>query len=50
MRTILNLGLKEAKDLVEKAPPNVIKKDLKKSEAEELMKKFEALGCKVKLI
>lgn len=48
VREVTGLGLKEAKDLVEGAP-----KDLKpaapKAEAEEIKKKIEAAGGKVKL-
>lgn len=48
VREVTGLGLKEAKDLVEGAP-----KDLKpaapKAEAEEIKKKIEAAGAKVKL-
>lgn len=42
------LGLKEAKDLVDGAP-KPIKKGLKKDEAEELKKKFEAVGAIIEL-
>lgn len=42
------LGLKEAKDLVEAAPKEV-KKDLKKEEAEEALKKLQAAGAKASL-
>ena len=42
------IGLKEAKDLVEGAPKNV-KEGLKKEDAEELKKKFEAVGATVEL-
>lgn len=48
VREVTGLGLKEAKDLVEGAP-----KDLKpaspKAEAEEIQKKIQAAGGKVKL-
>jgi len=42
------LGLKEAKDLVESAPKPVLQK-VKKEEAEEAKKKLEAAGAKVEL-
>jgi large subunit ribosomal protein L7/L12 len=44
-------GLKEAKDVVDAAAtePQVIKESVKKEEAEELKKKFEAAGGKVEL-
>lgn len=42
------LGLKEAKDLVDKAP-KAIKEGLKKDEAEELKKKLEEVGAVVEL-
>ncbi|MBU6141448.1 MAG: 50S ribosomal protein L7/L12 [Proteobacteria bacterium] len=48
VRAITNLGLKEAKDLVEGAP-KTIKSDVPTSEAEELKKKLEAVGAKVEL-
>ena len=48
VRAITNLGLKEAKDLVE-AAPKPIKEDATKEEAEEMKKKLEAAGAKVTL-
>ena len=42
------LGLKEAKDLVESAPAEILK-EVKKEEAEEAKKKMEAAGAKVEL-
>ncbi|HEY9217795.1 MAG TPA: 50S ribosomal protein L7/L12, partial [Phenylobacterium sp.] len=41
-----DLGLKEAKDLVEGAPQNV-KENVSKQEAEEIKKKLEAAGAAV---
>ena len=41
-----DLGLKEAKDLVEGAPQNV-KENISKQEAEEVKKKLEAAGASV---
>lgn len=51
VRDITQKGLKEAKDLVDAAAttPQVIKENVKKEEAEELKKKFEAAGAKVEL-
>ena len=46
VRAITNLGLKEAKDLVE-AAPKTVKSDVAKAEAEEMKKKLEAAGAKV---
>ena len=43
VRAITGLGLKEAKELVEKAPSDV-KADVKKEEAEEIKKKLEDQG------
>ena len=43
-----DLGLKEAKDLVEKAPQTLLK-EVKKEEAEEAKKKLEEAGAKVEL-
>ena len=48
VRAATNLGLKEAKDLVESAPKPV-KEGVKKEEAEELKKKLEEAGAKVEL-
>ena len=48
IRTITNLGLKEAKELVESAPKPV-KTGVKKEEAEEIKKKLEAAGATVQL-
>lgn len=48
VRGITNLGLKEAKDLVEGAPKPV-KEDVSKEEAEEIKGKLEAVGAKVEL-
>ena len=42
------LGLKEAKDLVESAPAEILK-EVKKEEPEEAKKKMEAAGAKVEL-
>lgn len=48
VRAITNLGLKEAKDLVEGAPKTV-KEGASKEEAEEIKKKLETAGAKVEL-
>ena len=48
VRAATNLGLKEAKELVEGAP-KPIKEGVSKEEAEELKKKLEAAGAKVEL-
>ena len=48
VRVITQLGLKEAKDLVE-AAPKTIKEGVKKEEAEEIKKKLEDVGAKVEL-
>jgi len=48
VRTITNLGLKEAKDLVDGAP-KPIKEGATKEEAEEIKKKLEAAGATVEL-
>ncbi len=48
VRAITQLGLKEAKDLVEGAPKTV-KEGIKKEEAEELKKKLEDAGATVEL-
>jgi large subunit ribosomal protein L7/L12 len=48
VRAITGLGLKEAKDLVDGAPKTV-KEGVPAAEAEEMKKKLEAAGAKVKL-
>lgn len=48
VREVTELGLKEAKDLVEKAP-KMVKQGVKKEDAENMKKKLEAVGCKVAL-
>lgn len=48
VKTVLGLGLKEAKDLVESAPA-VLKEGVKKDEAEEMKKAIEEAGGKVEL-
>jgi large subunit ribosomal protein L7/L12 len=48
VREITQLGLKEAKDLVEGAP-KAVKEAAPKAEAEEIKKKLEAVGAKVEL-
>ena len=48
VRAITNLGLKEAKDLVEGAPKTV-KEGVSKADAEKFKKQLEAAGAKVEL-
>ncbi|XXM90086.1 50S ribosomal protein L7/L12 [Candidatus Hodgkinia cicadicola] len=48
VRSLLSLGLKEAKDFVDSVP-KAIKCGLSKSEADALKAKFEALGAEIKL-
>lgn len=48
VRAVTNLGLKEAKDLVEGAP-KVVKEGVSKEEAQDLEKKLTAAGAKVEL-
>lgn len=48
IREITQLGLKDAKDLVE-AAPKIVKESVSKAEAEELKKKIEETGAKVTL-
>ena len=48
VRAATSLGLKEAKDLVERAPKEV-KTGVPKKEAEEIKAKLEAAGAKVEL-
>jgi large subunit ribosomal protein L7/L12 len=51
VRDVTGKGLKESKDLVDAvaSSPQVIKENVKKQEAEEIKKKFEAAGAKVEL-
>lgn len=46
VRAVTQLGLKEAKELVESAP-KVVKEGISKEEAEEIKKKLEAVGATV---
>ncbi|XP_010531059.1 PREDICTED: uncharacterized protein LOC104807473 [Tarenaya hassleriana] len=46
VRAVTDLGLKEAKDLVEKAP-TLLKKGVAKDEAEKIIEKLKAVGAKV---
>jgi len=48
VREITGLGLKEAKDLLDSLP-KPIKEGVSKEEAEEIKKKFEAVGAKVEI-
>ncbi len=48
VRAITEMGLKDAKDLVD-AAPKLIKEGIKKEEAEEIKKKIEEAGGKVTL-
>ena len=51
VRDVTQKGLKEAKDLVDASAsaPQMVKENVKKEEAEELKKKFEAAGAKIEL-
>jgi len=51
VRDLTGKGLKEAKDLVDAAvnSPQMIAENVKKEEAEEIKKKFEAAGAQVEL-
>ena len=48
VRAITNLGLKEAKDLVESAP-KAVKESIAKAEAEDLKKQLEDVGATVEI-
>jgi len=45
----LNLGLKEAKELVEKASAEIMK-NVKKDETQAIKKKLEEIGAKIELL
>lgn len=49
VRAVANLGLKEAKEMVESAP-KVVMKDINKEMAEELKEKLEAVGAEVEIV
>jgi large subunit ribosomal protein L7/L12 len=49
VRELTELGLKEAKDLVEKGPDTVVKEDVPKDDAEAAKAKFEEAGATVEL-
>jgi len=51
VRDATGKGLKESKDLVDAAAaaPQMVKENVKKEEAEDIKKKFEAAGAKVEL-
>ncbi|MDD4956113.1 MAG: 50S ribosomal protein L7/L12 [Candidatus Omnitrophica bacterium] len=48
VRALTNLGLKEAKDLVESAPKEIAE-NVTKEEAEKMKKQLEAAGAKIEL-
>ncbi|MBN1998557.1 50S ribosomal protein L7/L12 [candidate division KSB1 bacterium] len=48
VRSLTNLGLKEAKDLVDGAPSNV-KEGISKDEAEDIKAKLEEVGAEIEL-
>lgn len=51
LRDLTQTGLKEAKDMVDAAEkaPQMVKENVKKEEAEDMKKKFEAAGAKIEL-
>ncbi|MFA7678441.1 MAG: 50S ribosomal protein L7/L12 [Candidatus Dojkabacteria bacterium] len=49
VRSLTELGLKEAKDLVESSEPQTIKEGVSKDEAEDIKKQFEEAGATVEL-
>ena len=49
VKDITGLGLKEAKDLVDKAPEAVIKEKVSKAEAEEIKSALEEAGAEVEV-
>ena len=48
LREITNIGLKEAKDLVD-AAPKAVKEGVSKADAEEMKKKLEEAGATVEI-
>lgn len=49
VKNILGLGLKEAKDLVDSAPPVVVKASIPKGEAESIKATLEAAGAEIEI-
>lgn len=49
VKELTGKGLKESKDLVEGGLPAVLKENVVKADAEEIKKKFEAVGAKINL-
>ena len=49
VREVTNLGLKEAKELVESAPGAVVAEEVSKDEANNIKTKLETAGAKVEL-
>jgi large subunit ribosomal protein L7/L12 len=49
VKDITGLGLKEAKDLVDKAPDSIIKEKVSKAEAEEIKSTLEEAGAEVEV-
>jgi len=51
VRDVTQKGLKDSKDMVDAVAsgPQVVKENVKKEEAEEIKKKFEAAGAKIEL-
>ncbi len=48
VKDLMNLGLKEAKDLTERTPA-ILKENIGKAEAEELKIKLETIGAKIEI-
>ena len=48
VKDVMGLGLKEAKELVEKAPVN-LKEGVSKDEADELVKKLDGCGAEIEV-
>ncbi len=49
VKELTGKGLKESKDLVEGSLPAILKENVVKADAEEIKKKFEAVGAKINL-
>ena len=49
VKDITGLGLKEAKELVDKAPDSIIKEKVSKADADDIKAKLEEAGAKVEL-
>jgi large subunit ribosomal protein L7/L12 len=48
IKDLMNIGLKEAKDLTERTP-TILKENISKTEADEIKTKLESIGVKIEI-